>query len=137
MLHLGVRQGFRIRVYPCMRHADTIESIDPVVHGFLSEFLFKDCFQDTLIRCAVNSGQETRVSGKLGHICRFAYVDPELLVAGSNREIAVRRMKRLIGRIPRVCGTQLRSEEHTSELQSLMRHSYAVFSLKKKNNKPN
>src|SRR3546814_2722699 len=27
-----------------------------------------------------------------------------------------------------------RSEEHTSELQSLMRISYAVFSLKKKNN---
>src|SRR3546814_3958151 len=29
-------------------------------------------------------------------------------------------------------GTQ-RSEEHTSELQSLMRNSYAVFCLKKKN----
>src|SRR3546814_7800202 len=29
-----------------------------------------------------------------------------------------------------------RSEEHTSELQSLMRISYAVFCLKKKNNKP-
>src|SRR3546814_7324859 len=28
----------------------------------------------------------------------------------------------------------VRSEEHTSELQSLMRHSYAVFCLKKKNN---
>src|SRR3546814_9983197 len=28
---------------------------------------------------------------------------------------------------------QLRSEEHTSELQSLMRNSYAVFCLKKKN----
>src|SRR3546814_2264146 len=28
-----------------------------------------------------------------------------------------------------------RSEEHTSELQSLMRNSYAVFCLKKKNNK--
>src|SRR3546814_7420069 len=28
----------------------------------------------------------------------------------------------------------LRSEEHTSELQSLMRSSYAVFCLKKKNN---
>src|SRR3546814_5946212 len=27
---------------------------------------------------------------------------------------------------------QRRSEEHTSELQSLMRHSYAVFCLKKK-----
>src|SRR3546814_8071331 len=28
-----------------------------------------------------------------------------------------------------------RSEEHTSELQSLMRHSYAVFCLKKKRTK--
>src|SRR3546814_9275213 len=30
---------------------------------------------------------------------------------------------------------QKRSEEHTSELQSLMRISYAVFCLQKKNNK--
>src|SRR3546814_8889890 len=30
---------------------------------------------------------------------------------------------------------EARSEEHTSELQSLMRHSYAVFCLKKKNKK--
>src|SRR3546814_1268792 len=30
------------------------------------------------------------------------------------------------------CGPQCRSEEHTSELQSLMRISYAVFCLKKK-----
>src|SRR3546814_13645535 len=30
-------------------------------------------------------------------------------------------------------GHQVRSEEHTSELQSLMRISYAVFCLKKKN----
>src|SRR3546814_1346553 len=29
-------------------------------------------------------------------------------------------------------GFQIRSEEHTSELQSLMRNSYAVFCLKKK-----
>src|SRR3546814_1788173 len=43
----------------------------------------------------------------------------------------------------RICGclwfrsgtpAALRSEEHTSELQSLMRISYAVFCLKKKNN---
>src|SRR3546814_3404720 len=32
---------------------------------------------------------------------------------------------------------RLRSEEHTSELQSLKRISYAVFCLKKKNNKKN
>src|SRR3546814_4810861 len=31
-------------------------------------------------------------------------------------------------------GQQIRSEEHTSELQSLMRISYAVFCLEKKNN---
>src|SRR3546814_3888855 len=30
------------------------------------------------------------------------------------------------------CGSVFRSEEHTSELQSLMRISYAVFCLKKK-----
>src|SRR3546814_7603068 len=35
---------------------------------------------------------------------------------------------------PRAC--QGRSEEHTSELQSLMRISYAVFCLKKKTNNP-
>src|SRR3546814_10779744 len=35
--------------------------------------------------------------------------------------------------LPKEC----RSEEHTSELQSLMRNSYAVFCLKKKQNKIN
>src|SRR3546814_9320067 len=39
---------------------------------------------------------------------------------------------RLICTISILCGDQ-RSEEHTSELQSLMRISYAVFGLKKKN----
>src|SRR3546814_988162 len=40
---------------------------------------------------------------------------------------------------PRLCDSphRTRSEEHTSELQSLMRISYAVFCLKKKNNKHN
>src|SRR3546814_2388992 len=35
----------------------------------------------------------------------------------------------------RIVGVGLRSEEHTSELQSLMRISYAVFCLKKKRQK--
>src|SRR3546814_6256533 len=46
-------------------------------------------------------------------------------------ERTVRRMLRT-GGWPRGL-TGLRSEEHTSELQSLMRMSYAVFCLKKKN----
>src|SRR3546814_1651012 len=37
-----------------------------------------------------------------------------------------------IVRIVLQCAPQARSEEHTSELQSLMRISYAVFCLKKK-----
>src|SRR3546814_19814573 len=47
---------------------------------------------------------------------------------------------RLLGSLPQVMDDfgfaepEGRSEEHTSELQSLMRISYAVFCLKKKNN---
>src|SRR3546814_9696845 len=41
--------------------------------------------------------------------------------------------KRLHRRAAHDMGENLRSEEHTSELQSLMRISYAVFCLKKKN----
>src|SRR3546814_8834220 len=37
------------------------------------------------------------------------------------------------GSQPVSAGSPFRSEEHTSELQSLMRISYAVFCLKKKN----
>src|SRR3546814_12878950 len=39
------------------------------------------------------------------------------------------------GSVPAWSGDTDRSEEHTSELQSLMRHSYAVFCLKKKTQK--
>src|SRR3546814_6291799 len=41
-------------------------------------------------------------------------------------------MNRHTGETPPIAGYRLRSEEHTSELQSLMRISYAVFCLKKK-----
>src|SRR3546814_4606097 len=39
----------------------------------------------------------------------------------------------LVDEAGHVAGDRERSEEHTSELQSLMRISYAVFCLKKKN----
>src|SRR3546814_8269138 len=42
--------------------------------------------------------------------------------------------QRQFGDCPQRLGA-VRSEEHTSELQSLMRISYAVFCLQKKNNK--
>src|SRR3546814_3066883 len=43
---------------------------------------------------------------------------------------------RQIGVEDRQVGREARSEEHTSELQSLMRTSYAVFCLNNKNEKP-
>src|SRR3546814_5819779 len=53
-------------------------------------------------------------------VARFGGVDIALLNAGIEGRVA-----------PRL---EQRSEEHTSELQSLMRISYAVFCLKKKKN---
>src|SRR3546814_8258901 len=57
--------------------------------------------------------------------------------AGLNRNRGRRRKPgrddRGCGRGRRSCYRGSRSEEHTSELQSLMRISYAVFCLKKKN----
>src|SRR3546814_6098360 len=43
----------------------------------------------------------------------------------------------LVGGDPALAHALVRSEEHTSELQSLMRISYAVFCLQKKTNKQN
>src|SRR3546814_3877299 len=63
--------------------------------------------------------------------CRFWFGDT---AACDFRVIAANRFE---NRAPDhvVIGSEARSEEHTSELQSLMRISYAVFCLKKKNNK--
>src|SRR3546814_10241315 len=49
---------------------------------------------------------------------------------GSSRKSS--SMTRLSRKLPKLMPRK-RSEEHTSELQSLMRISYAVFCLKKKN----
>src|SRR3546814_10260564 len=53
------------------------------------------------------------------------------------RQQPAARSSRRAGRADHVDRAAQRSEEHTSELQSLMRISYAVFCLKKKKNKKN
>src|SRR3546814_10534805 len=64
---------------------------------------------------------------------------PERDIAGVDRrqpfdeQLAERRLERPEA-LARMVGEH-RSEEHTSELQSLMRNSYAVFCLKKKQKK--
>src|SRR3546814_4967198 len=61
------------------------------------------------------------------------FVNGKLVVERRIADAKGRPMKWWSGCV-RLRGRQLRSEEHTSELQSLMRISYAVFCLKKKNN---
>src|SRR3546814_10461366 len=62
---------------------------------------------------------------------------PEVLevlrrVEARGRYETARRLRSTIGSVFRYAMATARSEEHTSELQSLMRISYAVFCLKKK-----
>src|SRR3546814_6838788 len=52
---------------------------------------------------------------------------------GSPKQLGVILYEQL--KLPVLGKTPKRSEEHTSELQSLMRNSYAVFCLKKKKKK--
>src|SRR3546814_5771024 len=68
----------------------------------------------------------------------------DYLASMNNNHIFAMVVERMLGieeQIPkrveyiRVLVAEMRSEEHTSELQSLMRISYAVFCLKNKKNK--
>src|SRR3546814_5010058 len=61
---------------------------------------------------------------------------PQVEIASRHRIAAMLGARFAPTRPDRVIGhdvDEVRSEEHTSELQSLMRISYAVFCLKKKN----
>src|SRR3546814_8529803 len=55
-----------------------------------------------------------------------------LAVASAVHALERDRVRRIVLVRPAVEAGEKRSEEHTSELQSLMRNSYAVFCLKKK-----
>src|SRR3546814_5157528 len=64
------------------------------------------------------------------------------VAAGEARKLARIRIGEMqqgvdpnVAKRQRKADAERRSEEHTSELQSLMRISYAVFCMKKKNNK--
>src|SRR3546814_8896931 len=82
-----------------------------------------------------NLGAAKDLIYRVGHSMRTADEDSKgtlndcdirCLVRGS------RRWRRCFWRTWRLQSRRCRSEEHTSELQSLMRISYAVFCLKKK-----
>src|SRR3546814_7171649 len=78
--------------------------------------------------CRVRRGGGRRLlPGRIGHDDR----QPDRFRPPSDRRRSPHhRFRRTAQPVP---ATRRRSEEHTSELQSLMRNSYAVFCLKKTN----
>src|SRR3546814_2853855 len=74
---------------------------------------------------SINQKQALGTRQSIGAIQRFANGSGDVLECGL-------QVPKLDGRNqPATAGKMQRSEEHTSELQSLMRISYAVFCLKK------
>src|SRR3546814_3049182 len=89
----------------------------------ISDWSSDVCSSDLFARCTRRSAKTAqRLFSSLGEMTRI-----NLLL----RRLTGSRVCRSDGDILSVVRT--RSEEHTSELQSLMRISYAVFCLKKKN----
>src|SRR3546814_5602680 len=68
---------------------------------------------------------------------RHPQLDALLQRFGDQRHVLQVRQENALGLVIGVGNIETRSEEHTSELQSLMRNSYAVFCLKKKKNNIN
>src|SRR3546814_9419468 len=68
-------------------------------------------------------------------IARHCLLDWFTLALTSWHTPAVSQLEQFLGESGMQRGLATRSEEHTSELQSLMRISYAVFCLTKKNYK--
>src|SRR3546814_2958069 len=66
--------------------------------------------------------------------CKLPLAVQQAIVAAKqdNPRRSIRQIRELLEAAGSVAAGSLRSEEHTSELQSLMRISYAVFCLKQK-----
>src|SRR3546814_7371427 len=99
-----------------LRHLDRLRlSLEPDVGG--KQRIFEKCQPDQ---------HDERVEPAVRRPV-FGYIDP-----GAEQLQRGRRTPALFLRFPADRRRAGRSEEHTSELQSLMRISYAVFCLKKK-----
>src|SRR3546814_2967200 len=82
------------------------------------------------VAAAAGVGEQHRRAARAEFLCRVAYADPGA-VGTAEREDGEALADDGHRSVAHLGGAE-RSEEHTSELQSLMRNSYAVFCLKKK-----
>src|SRR3546814_4070847 len=113
----------------------------PRLEHFVVSFSFMVCsrwrrYQKNralFIRFIVNVSARQRTSIRAAQAARQN--KPPQVQKSRMRPMAAYAIKLMAGRLQDT--GRSRSEEHTSELQSLMRNSYAVFCLKKKKNKSN
>src|SRR3546814_6117618 len=98
------------------------------------------CPYTTLVRSGVNGRRLVVFSGGAAKGADAVYQDArDIRDGGGNGSIIGRNTfqrprDEAVAMLDKLIRIYKRSEEHTSELQSLMRISYAVFCLKKKNN---
>src|SRR3546814_9579799 len=79
------------------------------------------------IKLINEAGEEVKIAGT-DHSVNISFPVGALITVRDGQQVSIGEV---LARIPQE--SQKRSEEHTSELQSLMRISYAVFCLKKNN----
>src|SRR3546814_5696693 len=99
--------------------------------------------QDALSENPAGSADPAQRAGREGGVCFFAPGFFAQAKKGGSRRHGAKALdvdlqpadeeRSRAARCARPSSGASRSEEHTSELQSLMRNSYAVFCLKKKN----
>src|SRR3546814_9421470 len=82
----------------------------------------------------VNADQHARAASLYGEVRVRPVAELTLIAGGIYADGKRRQVMNFNAADPAQNGTVGRSEEHTSELQSLMRISYAVFCLKKQIN---
>src|SRR3546814_6436362 len=88
---------------------------------------------DTLFPYTTRFRSDHRCAGSLGYFHRTRHRVGVVHAARERHRVAARLDQDALTRKQTLdIALQPRSDEHTSELQSLMRHSYAVFCLKQK-----
>src|SRR3546814_6440489 len=95
--------------------------------GIVDETIFENRFMH--VQELVRLGAEIHVEGNRATVTGVSTLSCAPVMATDLRASASLILAGLVAE-----GETVRSEEHTSELQSLMRISYAVFCLKKKKN---
>src|SRR3546814_9155204 len=96
-------------------------------------------FSTTTIASSTTNPTEITIATRvrLFRLKPITYIRAKLAISDTHSTAETIRVAESWRRNSAITATTSRSEEHTSELQSLMRNSYAVFCLKKKKRNKN